>query len=85
MEPERPNPNTTGAINLAGENVHWDLRGSMSYADYLKLKPLLSCQTPLTKEHDELLFIVIHQASELWIKLSIHRAIGLDPVKFEAG
>src|SRR6202044_1478732 len=33
---------------------------------------LLSCQQPLTAEHDEMLFIVIHQASELWIKLCLH-------------
>jgi tryptophan 2,3-dioxygenase len=72
MEPVRSTKDTTGAINLADEKVHWDLRGSMSYADYLKLKPLLLCQTPLTKEHDELLFIIIHQSSELWIKLCLH-------------
>jgi len=76
METERSNPTTTSAIDLADENVHWDLSGSMSYADYLKLKPLLSCQVPLTKEHDELLFITIHQASELWIKLCLHEVEG---------
>jgi len=76
METERSNPPATSAISLADENVHWDLSGSMSYADYLRLKPLLSCQVPLTKEHDELLFIVIHQASELWIKLCLHEVEG---------
>ncbi|HWF01052.1 MAG TPA: tryptophan 2,3-dioxygenase family protein [Caulobacteraceae bacterium] len=44
----------------------------MSYADYLALDDLLAAQRPLSNEHDELLFIVIHQASELWLKLSIH-------------
>jgi tryptophan 2,3-dioxygenase len=44
----------------------------MSYADYLKLNTLLSAQEPLTEHHDETLFIVIHQASELWIKLCLH-------------
>src|SRR5579864_2751087 len=72
MEPERSTKDTTSAVSLADEKVHWDFRGSMSYADYLKLKPLLLCQTPLTKEHDELLFIIIHQSSELWIKLCLH-------------
>src|ERR1700743_1501862 len=60
------------AIDLAGENVHWDFRKDMSYADYLKLNTLLSAQEPLTEHHDETLFIVIHQASELWIKLCLH-------------
>lgn len=45
---------------------------TMSYADYLALDELLAAQRPLSGEHDELLFIVIHQASELWLKLSIH-------------
>ena len=60
------------AVDLAGENVHWDFRKDMSYGDYLKLNELLACQTPLTEHHDETLFIVIHQASELWIKLCLH-------------
>jgi tryptophan 2,3-dioxygenase len=60
------------AVDLTGENVHWDLKGQMSYADYLGLKDLLACQRPLTAQHDEMLFIVIHQSSELWIKLCLH-------------
>jgi tryptophan 2,3-dioxygenase len=60
------------AVDLSGENVHWDFRKDMSYADYLKLNVLLSAQHPLTEHHDETLFIVIHQASELWIKLCLH-------------
>ncbi|WP_309643457.1 tryptophan 2,3-dioxygenase family protein, partial [Phenylobacterium sp.] len=44
----------------------------MSYGDYLGLDTLLSAQRPRSSEHDELLFIIIHQASELWLKLSIH-------------
>ena len=43
-----------------------------SYGDYLKLDRLLSAQKPLSAEHDELLFIVIHQTSELWMQLSLH-------------
>jgi tryptophan 2,3-dioxygenase len=52
--------------------AHTDFRKSMSYGDYLNLDKLLSCQTPLSDAHDEMLFLVIHQASELWMKLAIH-------------
>jgi tryptophan 2,3-dioxygenase len=44
----------------------------MDYGDYLQLDTLLSAQTTATGEHDEMLFIVIHQATELWLKLSVH-------------
>jgi tryptophan 2,3-dioxygenase len=44
----------------------------MTYADYLKLDPLLSAQQPLSELHDELLFIVIHQTKELWMKQMLH-------------
>ena len=48
----------------------------MDYGDYLQLDTLLSAQTTKTGEHDELLFIVIHQATELWLKLSVHEIKG---------
>lgn len=54
------------------DGVVWDLRDALSYGDYLDLPRLLSCQTPRSGEHDELLFIVIHQTSELWMKLALH-------------
>ncbi|OWK29076.1 tryptophan 2,3-dioxygenase [Sphingomonas mucosissima] len=44
----------------------------LTYAGYLRLEALLACQTPLSETHDEMLFIVIHQASELWMKLCLH-------------
>jgi tryptophan 2,3-dioxygenase len=44
----------------------------ITYGGYLRLEQLLACQTPLSDEHDELLFIVIHQAAELWLKLCLH-------------
>lgn len=44
----------------------------LTYADYLRLDRVLAAQAPLSGEHDEMLFIVIHQASELWMKLSLH-------------
>jgi tryptophan 2,3-dioxygenase len=45
---------------------------AITYRSYLRLPELLSCQTPLTGAPDELLFISIHQASEIWMKLSLH-------------
>ena len=44
----------------------------MTYADYLKLDSLLSAQQPLSDLHDEMLFIVIHQTKELWMKEMLH-------------
>ncbi|MDX5378057.1 MAG: tryptophan 2,3-dioxygenase [Halomonas sp.] len=61
-----------GALDLSQEGVHWDQ--PMSYGEYLQLGPLLSAQRPGTEEHDEMLFIVIHQVSELWLKQCLHEA-----------
>src|SRR5678810_197927 len=44
----------------------------MTYAEYLKLDDLLSAQEPLSDLHDEMLFIVIHQTKELWLKQMLH-------------
>ncbi|MGH7025224.1 MAG: tryptophan 2,3-dioxygenase [Caulobacteraceae bacterium] len=44
----------------------------LSYGGYLALEEILSAQHPRSGQHDEMLFIIIHQASELWMKLSIH-------------
>src|SRR4029450_270587 len=44
----------------------------MTYADYLQLDTLLSAQQPLSELHDEMLFIVIHQTKELWMKQMLH-------------
>ena len=44
----------------------------MTYADYLKLDQLLTAQQPLSDLHDEMLFIVIHQSKELWMKQMLH-------------
>lgn len=46
--------------------------GQMSYSDYLHLERVLEAQQPLSEAHDELLFIIQHQTSELWMKLAIH-------------
>nr|MDQ2860987.1 tryptophan 2,3-dioxygenase family protein [Pseudomonadota bacterium] len=52
------------------------LRSDLSYGAYLHLDQILSAQAPRSDQHDELLFIVIHQASELWMKLSLHELSG---------
>ena len=52
--------------------VKTDLAEQLTYDRYLELDRLLSCQKPVSDSHDELLFIVIHQATELWLKLVVH-------------
>ncbi|MSQ91523.1 MAG: tryptophan 2,3-dioxygenase [Gammaproteobacteria bacterium] len=52
--------------------IHWNLDRSLSYGQYLQLDKVLGAQKPLSGQHDEMLFIVIHQASELWLKLCLH-------------
>src|SRR5689334_4226719 len=54
------------------DGARLDFAGAMSYGDYLRLDELLAAQKPLSADHNELLFIVQHQASELWMKLAIH-------------
>nr|WP_062088108.1 tryptophan 2,3-dioxygenase [Caballeronia udeis] len=49
-----------------------DFTGSMSYGDYLSLDTLLAAQHPLSPDHNEMLFIVQHQTSELWMKLALY-------------
>ena len=53
-------------------SIHTDFKEEMSYGDYLNLEEILNAQQPLSQEHDEMLFIIIHQASELWLKLAGH-------------
>ncbi|MFT3777039.1 MAG: tryptophan 2,3-dioxygenase [Ottowia sp.] len=54
---------------VAEEKARLDFSHGMSYGDYLHLDQILSAQHPLSPAHDELLFIVQHQTSELWMKL----------------
>ena len=49
-----------------------DFSQSMSYSDYLHLDDILNAQKPLSPDHNEMLFIVQHQTSELWMKLMLH-------------
>ena len=62
----------SGRIDLTGEDVHWDLGTSQSYGEYLQLAGLLSSQKPNSGEHDEMMFIIVHQVSELWMRLFLH-------------
>jgi len=54
------------------KEIQTDFQKSMSYGDYLHLDKILSSQHRLSDHHDEMLFIIIHQASELWMKLILH-------------
>lgn len=59
-------------VELADEPVHWDLGSSLSYGQYLHLEKVLTAQQPLSAEHNEMLFIIVHQVSELWMRLMLH-------------
>jgi tryptophan 2,3-dioxygenase len=54
------------------EGAHTDFAGEMSYGDYLGLDQLLAAQHPRTDNHNEMLFIIQHQTTELWMKLMLH-------------
>ncbi len=64
-EPQQP-------YDPADEGAEMAFDGAMSYGDYLGLDDVLGAQHPLSSAHDELLFIVQHQTSELWMKLALH-------------
>lgn len=71
---EREDGQDPAAIRRLEEGVQRDFSSSMSYSDYLDLHRLLSAQHPRSEppQHDELLFIIQHQTSELWLKLLLH-------------
>src|SRR5699024_7874818 len=54
------------------KGIHTDFRDDMTYGNYLNLESILSSQTRLSDHHDEMLFIIIHQVNELWMKLILH-------------
>ena len=54
------------------KGIHTDLKDRMTYSRYLHLDDILDAQHCLSDQHDEMLFIIIHQASELWLKLAGH-------------
>ncbi len=62
----------TDAYDPAAEGAKMSYAKDMSYGDYLALEGLLDGQNPLSNAHDEMLFIIQHQTSELWMRLAIH-------------
>jgi tryptophan 2,3-dioxygenase len=60
-------PSTDGAVTA--------FKDQMSYTDYLHLDQVLDAQQPVSSAHDEMLFIIQHQTSELWMKLAIHELV----------
>jgi tryptophan 2,3-dioxygenase len=65
-------PRGTGERIVQEEGAELDFDGRMSYGDYLQLDAILNAQKPLSPDHNEMLFIVQHQTSELWMKLMLH-------------
>ena len=63
---------TEAPFDPSEDGATMSFAGRMSYAGYLRLDKLLDAQEPLSQAHDELLFIIQHQTSELWMKLAIH-------------
>jgi tryptophan 2,3-dioxygenase len=73
----QPTPPDHGAATTPERIVHdekaqLDFSRDMSYGDYLQLDAILNAQKPLSPAHDEMLFIIQHQTSELWMKLMLH-------------
>jgi tryptophan 2,3-dioxygenase len=66
-----PAPSSPESI-VRDENPQLDFSRSMSYGDYLQLDAILAAQKPLSPDHNEMLFIIQHQTSELWMKLMLH-------------
>jgi tryptophan 2,3-dioxygenase len=66
-----PSASSPEAI-VRAENPQLDFSRSMSYGDYLQLDAILTAQKPLSPDHNEMLFIIQHQTSELWMKLMLH-------------
>jgi tryptophan 2,3-dioxygenase len=62
----------TGQVDISDESIHWELGSSLSYGEYLQLDKVLDAQKPLSYEHDETMFIIVHQTSELWMRLMLH-------------
>ena len=62
----------TDPINPADHGAQMAFDGRMSYTDYLSLDAILTAQHPLSDAHDEMLFIIQHQTSELWMRLALH-------------
>ncbi len=59
-------------VDVSDEDLHEDFSKEDDYGGYLGLSGLLSLQNTITQEHDEMMFVLVHQISELWIKLALH-------------
>jgi tryptophan 2,3-dioxygenase len=70
--PAPTQPDAAGERIVAEEGAQLDFKEDMSYGDYLHLDQVLTAQHPLSPDHNEMLFIVQHQTSELWMKLMLH-------------
>jgi len=77
LNPHDPPGEHLGSVDLRDEPVHWNLGDSLSYGQYLNLDLLLGAQRPLTSEHNEMLFIIVHQVSELWMRLLRHELLAV--------
>lgn len=62
----------TGPNDPPETGAHTDFSKAETYGDYLHLDSLLACQQPKSDHHDEMMFVIIHQATELWMKLILH-------------
>ncbi len=62
----------TDPMNPADDGAKMSFGDDMSYGDYLGLDPILAAQKPRSDAHDEMLFIIQHQTSELWMRLALH-------------
>jgi tryptophan 2,3-dioxygenase len=69
---DTPVPQSAAAVVHSESDVQLDFAHSMSYGDYLGLDAILNAQHPRSPDHNEMLFIVQHQTSELWMKLMLH-------------
>ncbi|MCC6928379.1 MAG: tryptophan 2,3-dioxygenase [Gemmatimonadaceae bacterium] len=65
-----------GETIVVSEGAKLDFSRDMTYGDYLQLDAVLTAQHPLSPDHNELLFIIQHQTSELWMKLMLHELSG---------
>jgi tryptophan 2,3-dioxygenase len=63
---------TTCPFNPADDGAETAFDGRMSYGDYLRIDQILDAQHLLTSAHDEMLFVIQHQTSELWMRLALH-------------
>jgi tryptophan 2,3-dioxygenase len=72
MNNDNDNKPQAPADIVRDEKAQLDFSKSMSYGDYLQLDAILGAQKPLSPDHNEMLFIIQHQTSELWMKLMLH-------------